>query len=90
MKYKYKLNNEIEAEQFRGDGIADTIIMDNFLCDVSSEIYYLSNKIPYLKITNKNSKICTAYIADYIIRLSPGNYISVPYQSFIRLYGSCG
>lgn len=90
MKYKYKLNNEIEAEQFRGDGIADTIIMDNFLCDVSSEIYYLSNKIPYLKITNKNGKICTAYTADYIIRLSPGNYIAVPYQSFIRLYGSCG
>lgn len=88
MKYKYKLNNEVEAMQFGGDGIADLIILEEFLGTKPEILYLHDGGRPMLRLKNLNGFTFMANIADFIIKVTPGNYIAVPYQSFIKLYGS--
>lgn len=86
MKYVYRLQQEIEAIQFKGDGVADLIILENFLGVKPDIVYFENGGKPKLRIINSKGYKHYANLSDFIIRKSADSFIVISYKTFMRLF----
>lgn len=86
MKYKYKLNHEIHATQFKGDGIADLIILEKFLGIKPEIVYFENGGAPQLCLKDMDGEKAHAHISDFIIDYGDGRHIIMDYRTFLSLF----
>lgn len=87
MRYRYKLNQEIAAIQFKGISITDLIELEYFL-RCKPDVVYTDDSKPLLKLKNPDGSTFIAQISDYIIKIAPGNYAILPCQAFNKIYNA--
>lgn len=86
MKYMYRLQQKIEAIQFSGDGVADLIILENFLGVKPDIVYFENGGKPKLRIINSKGYVHYAELSDYLIKRSDSSFIVISYKTFVRLF----
>lgn len=87
MKYRYKLNQEIEAIQFKGISITDLIELEYFL-RCKPDFTYPDDSEPFLKLKNPDGSTFIVQKSNYIVKIAPGNYAVVPCQTFNKMYNA--